>query len=540
MVFPLLLSFCTIAAADGYNREVCYRKVGSMLENNTLALNDTIFYRNEDDISISTLEHPVVTLAGCYEMCGTGFGWYKDIGPRLSTWLIPVFLLLSNMEVSPLDKRRYLMILHLLGDPIDSLWSLLTKMEAWSRCYHLALKRYGSTDKTKVRNVATVLGGLEDLVGFHNNPASVFDHILSRTRKTEKEFDDLISRAALQLADSRTDERLRTIFATVLYGYQLVSAFITTVGGGNTSPPGGRIGITMYMTWVVPSILLSNAIGGFTSRRTCLGVLETFIQGATTQHDAWAVLRQAAPGRKDFATVHDYVDSLAWSGAIYSYRPSKRLGFRSGRRDINEWILLLLAIAPIIISSTVASVILWNTPPIGINCRNILIFVMTALALLSAVFTRVSAIYFEGSRHWHIMLVKDTLLAIPSVILIFLACSGRFNSCWCWSGVFSLGARARIPLNAADDFIKYNKTTYPILVSVCLSLQVAVFVAMIWVGWRGWNVLRWSEEERKVEWKVTRDSSTDGTSHIANPAKARTSVSVEEYPLLTLGQSFRS
>jgi hypothetical protein len=258
------------------------------------------------------------------------------------------------------------------------------------------------------------------------------------------------------------------------------------------------------MTWIVPSILLSNAIGGFTSRRTCFGVLETFIQDATGQHNAWAVLQQAAPGLEKHTTVHDYVDTVAWSGAIYSYRPSKRLVLCSGRRDINEWVLLLLATAPIVISSTVASVILWNTPPIGINCRNILIFVMTILVLFSALFTRVSAFFFKGSLHWHIMLVKDTLLAIPSVVLIFLACAGRFNSCWCWSGVFSLGAKARVPLNAADDFIKYNSTTYPILVSVCLSLQVFAFFAMMWVGWRGWHVLRWSEEERKAEWKAAR------------------------------------
>jgi hypothetical protein len=533
----LLFFVFTVATAKGYNREVCYKKVRSFLENNTLTLNDTIFSLKDDGTPRSTIEHPVVTLTGCYEMCGTGFGWYKDIGPRLSTWLIPVFLLLSNMEVSPLDKRRYLMILHLLGDPIDSLWSLLTKMEAWSRCYHLALKRSGPTDKTKVRNVATVLGGLEDLVGFHDNPARVFDRILSRTRKTEDEIDHLISRTALQLADGRTDERLRTIFATVLYGYQLVSAFITTLGGGNTSPPGGRIGITMYMTWIVPSILLSNAIGGFTSRRTCYGVLETFIRDTTDQRNAWAALQQAAPGLKYYATVHEYVDSLAWSGAIYSYRPSKALTFRSGRRDINEWILLLLATAPIVISSAVASVILWNTPPIGINCRNILIFVMTALVLLSAYFTRISAFFFQGSRHWHIMVAKDTLLAIPSVVLIFLACAGRFNSCWCWSGVFSLGSTARIPLNAADDFIRYNGTTYPILVSVCLSLQVFAFFAMMWVGWRGWNVLRWSEEERKAEWKATRDWSNNSSDCIANLARSGITTSTDEHPLLPLSNN---
>ncbi|KAH7356054.1 hypothetical protein BKA66DRAFT_515683 [Pyrenochaeta sp. MPI-SDFR-AT-0127] len=349
---------------------------------------------------MSTPENPILTLAGCNEMCGSKFGWNRDIGPRLSTWLIPVFLLLSNMEVSPLDKRRYLMILHLLGDPIDSLWSLLTKLESWSRCHHLAHNLCRSRDKIKSRNVATVLGGIEELVGFYDDPAAVFIKIKLQSRVTREEFQYLTSRAAQQLADSRTDERLRTIFATTLYIYQLISAFVTTIGGGNTSPPGGRIGMTMFMTWIIPSILLSNAIGGFTSRRICYNILETYVEDTTGQKDVWSLLQEAAPSLQRHRTVHDYLDTLAWSGAIYSYRPSKTIVFSSGRRDSGHKLLLFLAAVPVITSSTVATVILWNTPPIGINCRNIFIFVMTGLVFLSTLFTRVSAFFFKGSQHW--------------------------------------------------------------------------------------------------------------------------------------------
>jgi hypothetical protein len=473
-----------------------------MLEDGALARNDTIFYRGNDGVPMSTPEHPVLNYVGCSEMCGADFGWYKDIGPRLSTWLIPVFLLLSNMEVSPLDKRRYLMLIHLLGDPIDSLWSLLTKLEAWSRCYHLAQAMCGSNDKIKVRNVATVLGGFEELVGFSENPAEVYNAVKTRS-KNGREFDQLIPRTAQQLADSRTDERLRTLLATTLYIYQLISAFITTVGGGNTSPPGGRIGITMFLTWIIPSILLSNAIGGFTSRRVCYSILETFIHDATGQREAWLVLQEATQSLKDYPTVHDYLDTMAWSGAIYSYRPSKTIAFSSGRRDLTCCPLLLLAAMPIVTSSVIASVILWNTPPIGANCRNILIFVMTGIVFLSALFTQVSA-SLKGARHWYIMLAKDTVLAVPSVVMIFLACAGRFNSCWCWSGVFSLGAKARIPLNPVADFVAYNKTTYPVLVGICLMIQILGFMGMMWAGWRGWNLMRWSDAEKELEWKASR------------------------------------
>jgi hypothetical protein len=502
--FILVLLFFMGANGEGFNRERCYAKVQSMLSEGLLAANDTAFYRDDGGTIHSKPERPVLTLNKCNSICGAEYGWYVDIGPRLSTWLIPVFLLLSNMEVSPLDKRRYLMIIHLLGDPIDSLWSLLSKLEAWSRCHHLAVKLCDPADKVQVRNVATVLGGFEDLVGFYDNPDEVFMKLKSWSIAEGQHFDLLVSRASQQLADSRTDERLRTLLATALYVYQLVSAFVTTVGGGSTSPPGGRIGITMFMTWIVPSILVSNAIGGFTSRRTCYSILEGFVQDATNRRDAWHILQQAAPSLKYYQSVHDYFDSLAWSGAVYSYRPKKVLAFTSGSRDISPSLLLFLAIVPVATSSLIASLILWNTPPIGINCRNILIFVITALVFLSALCTQVSSSFLSGARHWHIMLVKHSLLAIPSVVLIFLACAGRFNSCWCWSGVFSLGAKARVPLNATPEFAAYDKTTYPILVAVCLTIQCATSVGMIWVGWRGWNLMRWSEEEKKAGWGASR------------------------------------
>jgi hypothetical protein len=502
--FIVLSYLFATASGEAYNREECYRKVQSMLENGTLATNDTCFYRDDYGTIWSTPERPILTLDSCNALCGAGFGWYVDIGPRLSTWLIPVFLLLSNMEVSPLDKRRYLMIIHLLGDPIDSLWALLSKLEAWSRCYRLAAKMYDVTEQIKIRNVATVLGGFEDLVGFRDDPANVYMRTTARSIVKGPKYDLLISRTAQQLADSRTDERLRTLLATTLYVYQIVSAFVATVGGGNTSPPGGRIGITMFMTWVIPTILLSNAIGGFTSRRTCYSILESFLQEATGQSDAWQTLQHVAPSLQDYRSVHEYFDNLAWSGAVYSYRPKKLLVFQSGSSDKSPGFLLCLAAAPIITSSIVASVILWNTPPIGINCRNVLVFVMTGLVFISALFTQVSSSFLRGSRHWHIVLIKDALIAIPSVVLIFLACAGRFNSCWCWSGVYSLGAKAHVPLNALPDFVIYNKTTYPALVAVCLTLQCGAFVGMMWVSWRGWNLMRWSEEEKKLEWRASR------------------------------------
>jgi hypothetical protein len=292
----------------------------------------------------------------------------------------------------------------------------------------------------------------------------------------------------------------------ILYIYQLVSAFVTTVGGGSTFPPVGRIGITMFMTWIVPSILLSNAIGGFTSPRTCYSILEDLVQNTTGQQDVWPTLQQLAPSLRRYPSVDDYFENLAWTGAVYTYRPKKVLMFNAGTHEKSPLLLLALAAVPIVTASLIASLALWNTPPIGMNCRNILILVITGLVFLSDLFTQISSSFFRGSKHWHITLVKDIFLAIPSVILIFLACARRFNSCWCWSAVFTLGPRAHVPLDSIPEFAPYNKKTYPILVAVCLAVQCATFVGMIWVGWRGWGLMRWSEEDKKAGWRACRHS----------------------------------
>ena len=495
-LLSLILSGTTIAQ-HGFNRDNCLATVRDGLQNGTIEANSSIFYRDDLGITMSTVEKPVLTIEGCKEMCGPQFSWYKDVGPRLSTWLIPVFLLLTNMEVSPLDKRRYLMLAHLLGDPIDSLWSLLTKMEAWSRGHFIA-KTMPEHGEQHTRNIATVMGGFEELCGFYADPSAVYRKIVG---DWSPELDLHVSRAAQKLADSRSDERLRTMLATVLYIYQLVSSFIATVGGGNTSPPGGRIGMTMFMTRVIPSILISNAVGCFTSPRTCFDILDTFVRAVNPQKDLWTELQAAVPEYQQHKTVESFFDTLSYSGGIYTYRPNKKLPFKHTKGEHSPYLLLVLAMTPILVSSIVASVIIWHVPPIGINCRNLLVFSFVILIFLSALFTSALAwLGVSGKYHWYLMITKDLCLAVPTVVLVFLATAGRFNSCYCWSAVYTLGRKARIPLNSIPDFELFDKTTYPILVSVCLTLMFVAFAVMMKVCWRGWMILRWSEREKQEEW----------------------------------------
>lgn len=101
---------------------------------------DRYFQRLPNGSLANTSTQMTVTLEGCTTFCGEGT-WYWDAVPRLTTWIIPVVLLLSNIELSPIDKHRFVTIIHAVGDPIDSFWSLLHKIYVWRRLHAMAVDR---------------------------------------------------------------------------------------------------------------------------------------------------------------------------------------------------------------------------------------------------------------------------------------------------------------------------------------------------------------------------------------------------------------
>ncbi|KAL8821191.1 MAG: hypothetical protein Q9223_000706 [Gallowayella weberi] len=179
------------------------------------------------------------------------------------------------MELSPLDKRRFFAILHLLGDPIDSLGSLIDKLASWQRCFRVAAQREYCSRCTRV--IATVYAGLEEFEGArviqelaHNGEPegqvpletrleSYFDGLAVRYNLTNR-FQEW-RRTALELANNRTDEFLRTGLAIVLYVYQIIGGFVAAIGGEPSSPPGARIATGVLLSWLIPTVLLSNVIG---------------------------------------------------------------------------------------------------------------------------------------------------------------------------------------------------------------------------------------------------------------------------------------
>ncbi|KAL4888811.1 hypothetical protein BDV59DRAFT_205797 [Aspergillus ambiguus] len=470
---------------------------------------------------MSNLSNLILTVPGCVDTCGAGASFYEDVGPRLSTWLIPILLLIGNAHMARLGREKYLVILHILGDPIDSMWSLLTKAELWSRCYSLARTYSHQWEREekehyerRVLDVGTVYAAIEELVGSGTDKFRLhFEQILREKRPdmSPEHFYHVTKEVANELSDSRSVELRRAGLAVVSYLYHIIAAFVEAIGGKSSSPPGGRIGTSLLISWLIPLVLVSNALGGYTSRRTCLRIMERYVK-TVTGHSVEDLRRFSADkksthflaGRQQ-STITDFYSAQQWSGAIYCYQPRKSLGFRGGDRDNSPWLLLLLAMLPVTLATVVAVTEIVVTPTTGFGCRSLMLVVMFVLWMASAFITWAMWVtgLATGRYHYVLTVTKDALIGVPMILMVFLSSCGLFNSCFCWSAFFSRTADAHVVLDDSDERAYNSHTFYPGLVSGCLGGQFLIVLWMLRVIRHGSTLFRRDEKQKQEDWLAT-------------------------------------
>lgn len=505
----LIVAFATateISFDTAFNRQECLARTLRLTSNGSLPLDDEAFFRDPAGQPLSHRDNLTLTMHGCEKLCGRRHGWYTDIGPRLSAWLIPILLLISNVELSPLDKRKFLAILHLLGDPLDSIWSLIHKIDSWDRCYDMADQYQGVCEGCK-QVIATVFAGFEEIEGPLFTPDTRCNAFVSK-RDLATHFEQW-RRTAVKLADSRTNEFPRTCLAILLYLYQLVAVFVNEVGGGNSSPPGGRIATGVLLSWLIPTALLSNAVGNFPSRRTCYDIIYDFAKQMNVSPGVSesGSVRSPPFSRLSRTCTTGYFDALGWSGGIHSFRPWKSWYAKTGQGRLRAQVVFGLAFSPVCISMVGAFILLWVSLPVGLNCRHTWVIGISLAWLTSASLTRLSysARLVTGKQHWYLVLTKDFLIAAPSLAIIFLSACGLFNSCYCWSGSFYYGENAHVLLNSDPIWNVMDHTVFPLIVGVCVALQLAMFSASLVVWRRGLKLFRWSERLKHQEWEGISD-----------------------------------
>lgn len=104
---------------------------------------DLVCSRKDGSAILDPQGQPYATLKGCRSLCGDGYQlWPKsETGLRILWYITPIFLLAARYAYAPIGiSNKIWTYIHLIGDPMDSLWSTLIRQEKARRNYHLALE----------------------------------------------------------------------------------------------------------------------------------------------------------------------------------------------------------------------------------------------------------------------------------------------------------------------------------------------------------------------------------------------------------------
>lgn len=501
VILPLIHSY------DG--EDICRSEVEKRLNQLLLSpTNASIFYRNEDGIFESDPTKKItLTLSGCKEICGPGSGhtpWLDGL-QMISTWLLPVLLLLSNLHFPPLGVTiGVFYIVRAIGNPIDTLWSMLTQREVARRS--LAYARHASAkgeildpDIIEIATVIVALEEIEDTIPPEVSHApeevgstSSFDakiSLLCVTSKDDEAFRQKLNEIAYEISDERVHAMLPTAISILFYLITLGMSFVMAQEAikKGEKPPGNRVGWAILFSFLVPIVLLSADIGRGVSKGALPSKLRRLIDaGGSEMREKFAI-----------ATINDNNRHAEPWTDVGIYRSQKQV-FCVDKDDRSSFKLFLLAVSFVFLPSTSAFAIAFITPPVGITCRPLSITIVGSLWLFS-VGTSWAMFRFlrkcNSRIYFYAMMIKDSLIAISVVGMIILYFMGLDNSCWCWSAVYDPRVKTKfVELDVKQRRAQLNRTWYPGIVFATLTLQFFIYFLFRWLNGEDKKPFRWREK----------------------------------------------
>jgi len=471
-------------------------RITSLLENGTISFekNAILFSQFPNGTLMSTnVSSPIIPPWVCDELCAAYYHSPSNSVQRLVNWIIPIMLLVTNVYYPEIGWKTYLAVFRLLGDPIDSMWSLLSILHTWKSYLSDSKQRRQSQDshdqkvthrysESRERDVGVILAGLRCS---NITSLSAYDEWFKGSNLNATQLDARIQTTATKIRECRTHGMLRASAAILLYFWQVVAAFVPEIGG-DAQPSGGMIGPAMILSWLLPMVVLSNAIGGFSSSHAIRQILLKFLKKVGDNHHS-----------TEFEKISE-TESLLWTGGTLFYQPDK---FHSA--NLKDQITLFgLSTVPVLMAFGVAFAVLY-TPPTYLTCRHFLIlFILIAWFVSACITLAVSKVARRYSVKpkltFYGILVKDITLTFLIIGLLMATSCDLFTSCWCLSAPWNVGV-PRVYLNPANDYAANSGKYYPISVSVYFG-ALLVLVAAIMYGWNDFRrgIRIWRETKRVV------------------------------------------
>lgn len=231
-----------------------------------------------------------VSLEACYLLAGRQFGFYtwQTALEGITTWVVPLLVLLGNVNFASLPQykvwNQLSVVAHMLGNPIDALWGLLTKLDVERRIKHRCREVFRMEDVWIFQTILFALDDFEFSERFEENLEILRKAVIppdeapdeDRYKKAMKHC----RRAAVDLATHRVNNTGRALLAILSYCAAVASKLILANSGADIPPHlSHTIALRAIMYWLGPMLILSAKAGGYPSEwyvHTCCLSLSFF------------------------------------------------------------------------------------------------------------------------------------------------------------------------------------------------------------------------------------------------------------------------
>ncbi|KAK4162370.1 hypothetical protein QBC43DRAFT_356163 [Cladorrhinum sp. PSN259] len=342
----VLLVFATPSHCFSWKNNIhfptCYANFVSNIpqncsDNRQVCVNDTF----------GDLTHPgqiYITYDTCLSECGDGFGLWdiKDVLLRVSLWVIPAIVLIAHYHFPPLGAFNMICsVAHIVADPIDTLWCLLTRITVRQKLLKKATEwnllsagaiatiwstydEFGFQDPSD--DFKTALDGLRTVYGYSNNFLAVKhgqrpdrkitaislepkltlgqrlkalfayrrqlpEHALME--QAQRVIQDLsiderqilyhIELTAQRLVFNREESLLPTWISILGLMSAMMGAFVRTWSERLNSQTAHTIATVTLLLVIVPIVKLSGNLGAFTSSTAPIDIINTLRKDLETE-----------------------------------------------------------------------------------------------------------------------------------------------------------------------------------------------------------------------------------------------------------------
>ena len=445
-----------------------------------------------------------ITQAACEAIVGSDdFTAYPaaDIWARLTTWKFPLFQLVAIFPRPPLSLAAEAFVLvHLLGDPIGTLTSLLLKVASCqSRANYWKEKLQGDLSELLEEDVAgarytwhdRIWKRLANIVDSYdewgqdigNEAREALYTALSpengRSLEERRHFLDRCQLTAKALAADRATKFLPIVVAQSFFIGTIGMAFGRTPTASSGSTPQTFINIETHSIafsalyfWILPAVFLGSVMGVSQTEEAIPRILERFRAEISRDFADWNIQLPnehfSDRQRREF------------SGGLYSWLPRTVSRSSAPRHTRSAYMAVALLVWGL--CTFTAVFISYRVPPLGFGCRSIAELSLATIWLFSAALNYIP--FADPQRAFRFAFFKDFVSMGLTLSGIVATQVGVMNRCSCYTQLGTTGLALPEITSVANFLFRGIAVEYPLEAFACIAVQLVVVPAAITFAYR--------------------------------------------------------